>query len=609
MRTFSVRFLGIVFAGVGVSAAGLAHAQPPATYTLGGVSCAAATANGSFYCFDGSGFVSYREALAIPANFGPGGTVPVAVTTVAVSAFTAADLAGIDGLLIPWWSTVEAGARANLVRDYFLAGGDLFILADNPGNDPVNAALGVPTLFQNIPPGPTTGTAPLYAGPFGAATSVIQSFAAGRLDPAAVILRGGHVVGTNVAGQPMAAVWNENEYAAGAGRLIIATDVDMLVDFVAAVYEPVASRNDNGRFGLNATAFLVSGGTIDEITYDLIGVPSCALSTDGGNFYCGTAGVLRPLATTLADPSMFGPAGVVNRRVALTDFSALTPGLMARLRAVIIPWIADPDAASYAETLRGYYQAGGNLWLLQDDLHHDPIGELLGIPTPTLTGGEPRATNGTAPVYDGPFGAAVDVRQLFAYGALDAGDVAARGGTIVGTATATGENVVAAWERGDYAPSAGRMVIATDVDAVFLPNHGPANTTWALNTIAYLVSAGQYDVSAPTLSCTATPDTLWPVSGKPVPVTVSGTATDEGSGIDPTSLMFSVVDEYGTVQPSGVVSVASDGTFSVGVPLVPKRKGSDRDGRTYTIAVTARDLAGNAGSCSAVVTVPHDQRR
>jgi hypothetical protein len=36
--------------------------------------------------------------------------------------------------------------------------------------------------------------------------------------------------------------------------------------------------------------------------------------------------------------------------------------------------------------------------------------------------------------------------------------------------------------------------------------------------------------------------------------------------------------------------------------------GSDLDGRRYTIAVGAKDNAGNAASKSIAVVVPHDQR-
>jgi hypothetical protein len=37
------------------------------------------------------------------------------------------------------------------------------------------------------------------------------------------------------------------------------------------------------------------------------------------------------------------------------------------------------------------------------------------------------------------------------------------------------------------------------------------------------------------------------------------------------------------------------------------RDGNDQDGRKYTITVTGQDKAGNIGTCSTAVTVPHDQ--
>jgi probable HAF family extracellular repeat protein len=111
----------------------------------------------------------------------------------------------------------------------------------------------------------------------------------------------------------------------------------------------------------------------------------------------------------------------------------------------------------------------------------------------------------------------------------------------------------------------------------------------------------------PTVSCTANPNTLWPPDGKPVTVTVSGTITDGTSGVDPSGATYAVSDEYGQVQPSGGVTIGADGSYSFGVSLIAARDGSDKDGRTYTIVVRGKDIAGNIGSCLTVVTVPHDQ--
>jgi hypothetical protein len=43
--------------------------------------------------------------------------------------------------------------------------------------------------------------------------------------------------------------------------------------------------------------------------------------------------------------------------------------------------------------------------------------------------------------------------------------------------------------------------------------------------------------------------------------------------------------------------------------LEASRRGSDRDGRRYTLAVRANDEAGNAGSATGAVIVPHDRRK
>jgi hypothetical protein len=80
-----------------------------------------------------------------------------------------------------------------------------------------------------------------------------------------------------------------------------------------------------------------------------------------------------------------------------------------------------------------------------------------------------------------------------------------------------------------------------------------------------------------------------------------------GSGLDPSSATFQVTDEYGLVHPSGSIAVNDDGTYRVRVSLTASREGSDRDGRTYSITVSAKDKAGNLGSGTTEVHVPHDR--
>jgi hypothetical protein len=114
------------------------------------------------------------------------------------------------------------------------------------------------------------------------------------------------------------------------------------------------------------------------------------------------------------------------------------------------------------------------------------------------------------------------------------------------------------------------------------------------------------DSAPPAITAIATPLVLWPPNGKAVTVTVSGTIGDTG-GL--ASARFVVTDEYGQVQPAGPIAVAPDGTYSVTVSLVADRHGDDKDGRTYTIVIVAADQAGNEGSTSVIVRVPHDKGR
>jgi hypothetical protein len=96
-----------------------------------------------------------------------------------------------------------------------------------------------------------------------------------------------------------------------------------------------------------------------------------------------------------------------------------------------------------------------------------------------------------------------------------------------------------------------------------------------------------------------------------VPVKVTGTIIDNvgGSGVDLNTVNYTVVDEYGLYQPSASVTsvtLAQDGSYAFTVYLPASRLDTDLNGRTYTITVYAKDYAGNLGSKSVVVTVPHD---
>lgn len=115
------------------------------------------------------------------------------------------------------------------------------------------------------------------------------------------------------------------------------------------------------------------------------------------------------------------------------------------------------------------------------------------------------------------------------------------------------------------------------------------------------------DATPPVITVSANPASLWPPNGKMVTATISGTMADNLSGINASTAAFVVKDSYGLVQPSGSVSLGSNGTYSFTISLQASRAGNDKNGRLYTIEVSAQDNAGNVGSSGTTVIVPHDK--
>jgi uncharacterized protein YjiK len=124
----------------------------------------------------------------------------------------------------------------------------------------------------------------------------------------------------------------------------------------------------------------------------------------------------------------------------------------------------------------------------------------------------------------------------------------------------------------------------------------PASWTWTV------------DHTPPVITLAAALPTLWPANDKMIADVIAGVIQDPIAGIDPSTITFRVVDEYGEIQPAGPLSLGANGTFAFTIELEARRLGGDRDGRTYTITVVAKDLAGNQGTASITVLVPHDQR-
>jgi hypothetical protein len=106
-----------------------------------------------------------------------------------------------------------------------------------------------------------------------------------------------------------------------------------------------------------------------------------------------------------------------------------------------------------------------------------------------------------------------------------------------------------------------------------------------------------FDDTSPGVILSVTPNMLWPPNNEMRNVLISGSATDEGSGI--ASIIFNVVDEYDIVEP-----MITD--FGQTIQLQAMRFGYDFNGRLYTITATATDNFGNVATASTVVLVPHD---
>lgn len=125
-------------------------------------------------------------------------------------------------------------------------------------------------------------------------------------------------------------------------------------------------------------------------------------------------------------------------------------------------------------------------------------------------------------------------------------------------------------------------------------------------SVGVLLNNSYSDTTPPLVSLHVSPRILWPPSGQMVPVKVSGTITDMGSGIKPGSAEYTVMDEYHLIQPQGKVTLDAAGNYSFTVMLRASRERSDLDGRRYNLRVNAKDNAGNRAAKVLAVRVPYE---
>jgi|GEM_PF-3304095 len=153
--------------------------------------------------------------------------------------------------------------------------------------------------------------------------------------------------------------------------------------------------------------------------------------------------------------------------------------------------------------------------------------------------------------------------------------------------------------------------------SVVVPGNSASTTvsTEGLTTLTYFATdnAGnqeapktlsvKIDKTPPTMTCSVSPNTLWPPNHKPAAVTASVSVSDAlsgPSGFALTSVTSNEPPAAGDIQGFAVGTTATTGQ------LIATRLGSG-SGRVYTMTYQGKDVAGNTATCSAIVTVPHDQ--
>jgi hypothetical protein len=117
------------------------------------------------------------------------------------------------------------------------------------------------------------------------------------------------------------------------------------------------------------------------------------------------------------------------------------------------------------------------------------------------------------------------------------------------------------------------------------------------------------DKTPPTVTCAATPRTLWPPDHRLVPITVTVKVTDGRSGPAGFTLASVTSNEADDAAGSGDGATTGDiQSFAVNTADVTGRLRAERamagHGRVYTLTYAGRDAAGNQRTCATTVTVP-----
>lgn len=249
---------------------------------------------------------------------------------------------------------------------------------------------------------------------------------------------------------------------------------------------------------VTATAFvcaLAAGGTPQAYVFGGIG-------TSPGDSWNWTGPGLDSFRAKLADPAVFGPSGVVSQSATTTTLASVDAASLQTIDCFVAPALRETDlSAAQVSAIVAWFYAGGDVLLFDDRNDFDPIGEALGFPTlngPGVGGSGvfQAVAVGSGPLVNGPFGTVATFSQISLVGHLDASTITQTGGSVAATNSAG--VAVAVWNRGLLSPTAGRLVIVTDVDTFADSSGYPgaanydrmnSNARLGLNTAAWLVKS------------------------------------------------------------------------------------------------------------------------
>jgi hypothetical protein len=236
--------------------------------------------------------------------------------------------------------------------------------------------------------------------------------------------------------------------------------------------------------------------------------------------------------------------------------------------------------------------------------------------------------NGGAPlVYSSPFTIGVDGNHSVDYWSVDvAGNVSGVSTALVKIdvsapltqATGSGTAGTNGWYRSSVQVSLTAADSMSGVQTTFYKVDGGTTKTyttafsvsgngshtvnlWSVDKVGNTETMGSLavniDSTQPGVTCNVSPATA-AKSVNPVTITVTGHATDTVSGVSITDgATFSVVDEYGVTQPSGPITLQSNGNYSFTLTL-PATKNVGDAAHVYTITVRGTDRAGNTNTAS-----------